>query len=157
MENRSRETLYEPLIEEHKKQIANSEIDKREEPKDKTRKMQEDEWKIGQEHWKTKRRDYTRETNFDSNQNIKDEIFEEQEKNKPKNEKDRKTLLRELIDSVGSSIEEIKKKKLNGTPEFKKNKNIDIENSLKIKILREFGSGSKDLGPIIEEENEEVY
>jgi len=113
--------------------------------------MQEDEWKVGQEYWKTKKRFSKEDMSLRQDENV---INSEKEKKEEK-QNDRKALLRELIDSVGSSIEEIKRRKQNGTPEFKKNKTIELENLSSNRYLREFMSGSK-LGAIIEEDNEEI-
>lgn len=131
----------------------------------KTRRLKEDGWKVSHEFWDTRRR-FGEAQAHDMNEELEEEeeISEDrfypkkgedyrQNPNEQRNEGERKSRIRELIDQVGASIEEIRRKK---TYEQKNHHHMEDEHSLSKRALYMVGSGSKDLVPISEEVSEEM-
>jgi len=135
------------------------EVEREENEHVKTRRMKEDGWKVSQEFWDTRRRFVEKEA--DMNDELEEEEISEdrfypkkgEEYRQNGNEGERRSRIRDLIDQVGASIEEIRRKK---THEQKNNHHMEDENSLSKRSLYMIGSGNKYLVPISEEVSEEM-
>lgn len=127
----------------------------------KTRRMKEDGWKVSQEFWDTRRRFINDDMNGheeeeESGEISEDRFYPKDSDNYRRQQGDgieRKSRIRDLIDQVGASIEEIRNKR--GLVEMKRN-HMEDEHSLSKRTLYMVGSGSKDLVPISEEVSEEM-
>ncbi len=62
-------------------------------------------------------------------------------------------MLRQLIDDVEASIEEVNQRRLGGTPKFRKEDMVTMNHPKY--TFQDFLSENRELGAIIEEENEE--
>lgn len=150
--------LQEEIIQDYREK---SPFRKFEEDEDstRTRNMYENEWRFyEQQEMKTKRK-FESPIFCDENETTRNEAIlvkdNTAEVNKEKETVERKLMLREIIDEIGAEIEEVRRKKLNDTPDFKKGNLSDRE---LITSGRSWTTGqARELGSILEEAEEETY
>jgi len=125
----------------------------------KTRRMKEDGWKVSQEFWDTRRRFVEKEVDLNreleqEEEEISEYRFYPKKGEEYRNDGERRSRIRDLIDQVGASIEEIRRKKTHEQKDH--HHHMEDEPSLSKRTLYMVGSGSKDLVPISEEVSEEM-